>query len=47
MVAVAVAGAGVCKVRLFLSRSENLCMYGVFMRENREIARSPVPLITG
>ncbi len=29
------------------ARSENLCMYGIFMRENREVPRSPVPLITG
>ena len=29
------------------ARSENLCMQGVFMRENREIPRLPVPLITG
>ena len=29
------------------ARSENLCMYGIFMRENREIPRSPVPLIMG
>lgn len=29
------------------ARSENLCMYGVSMRENREIPRSPVRLITG
>ena len=29
------------------ARSENLCMYGISMRENREIPSSPVPLITG
>ena len=29
------------------ARSKNLCMYGIFMRENREIPRSPVRLITG
>ena len=29
------------------ARSENLCMQGVFMHENREIPRSPVALITG
>ena len=29
------------------ARSENLCMYGIFTRENREIPRSPVPLNTG
>jgi hypothetical protein len=29
------------------ARSENLCMYGVSMRENREIPRSPVLLIAG
>ena len=27
------------------ARSENLCMQGVFMRDNREIPHSPVPLI--
>jgi len=29
------------------ARSENLRMYGVLLRENREIPRSPGPLITG
>lgn len=29
------------------ARSENLCMYGTSMRENREIPRLPVWLITG
>ena len=29
------------------ARSKNLCMRGVFMRENREIQRSPVPVIGG
>ncbi len=29
------------------ARSKNLCMYGISMRENREIPRSPVRLITG
>ena len=29
------------------TRSENLCMLGLFMRENREVPRLPVPLITG
>jgi hypothetical protein len=29
------------------ARSKNLCMYGVSMRENREIPRSPVWLIAG
>jgi hypothetical protein len=29
------------------ARSENLCMYGISMRENRQVPRSPVPLITG
>ena len=29
------------------ARSENLRMYGIFMRENREIPRSPARLITG
>jgi hypothetical protein len=27
------------------ARSENLCMYGISMRENREIPRSPVGVI--
>ena len=29
------------------ARSENQGMYGIFMRENREIPCSPVPLIAG
>src|SRR6266487_55942 len=29
------------------ARSKNLCMHGISMRENREVPRSPVPLITG
>jgi hypothetical protein len=29
------------------ARSETLCMYGTSMRENREVPRSPVGLITG
>ena len=29
------------------ARSENPCMYGISMRENREIPRSPVRLISG
>jgi hypothetical protein len=29
------------------ARSETLCMYGTSMRENREVPRSPVRLITG
>ena len=29
------------------ARSKNLCMHGTSMRENREIPRSPVRLITG
>jgi hypothetical protein len=29
------------------ARSENLCMYGISMRENREIPRSPVRLMAG
>ena len=29
------------------ARSENLCMQGVSMHENREIPRSPVALIAG
>ena len=29
------------------ARSENLCMYGIFMRENREIPRSPVRVMSG
>jgi hypothetical protein len=33
--------------RLDPARSENLCMYGISMRENREIPSLPVPLITG
>ena len=29
------------------ARSENLCMYGISMRENREVPWPPVGLITG
>jgi hypothetical protein len=29
------------------ARSKNLCMYAISMRENREIPRSPIRLITG
>ncbi len=29
------------------ARSENLCMYGVLLRENREVPCSPVRVITG
>jgi hypothetical protein len=29
------------------ARSETLCMYGTSMRENREVPRSPVGVITG
>ncbi|PKW16793.1 hypothetical protein A8926_4678 [Saccharopolyspora spinosa] len=29
------------------ARSETLCMYGTSMRENREVPRSPVRLISG
>jgi hypothetical protein len=29
------------------ARSENLGMYGISMRENREIPRSPVRVMTG
>jgi hypothetical protein len=29
------------------ARSENLCMYGISMRENREIPRSPVRVMAG
>src|SRR4051812_19967986 len=29
------------------ARSKTLCMRGVFMRENREVQRSPVPVIGG
>jgi hypothetical protein len=30
-----------------LARSENHGMYGIFMRENREVPGSPIPLIMG
>jgi len=36
-----------CELSSDPARSENLCMYGVSMRENREIPRSPIGLITG
>jgi hypothetical protein len=29
------------------ARSENLCMYGISMRENREIPRLPAGVMTG
>jgi hypothetical protein len=29
------------------ARSENLCMHGIFMRENREIPRSPARVMGG
>jgi hypothetical protein len=29
------------------ARSKNLCMYGISMRENREVPHSPVRSITG
>jgi hypothetical protein len=29
------------------ARSENLCMYGIFMRENREVPRSPAGVMAG
>lgn len=29
------------------ARSETLCMYGISMRENREVPRSPARLISG
>jgi RNA-directed DNA polymerase len=29
------------------ARSENLCVYGIFMRENREIPRSPAGVMAG
>jgi hypothetical protein len=29
------------------ARSENLCMYGISMRENREIPRSPARVMAG
>jgi hypothetical protein len=41
-------GRGVTREsRLGPARWENLCMYGISMRENREIPPLPVPLITG
>ena len=29
------------------ARSENLCMYGIFMRENREVPLSPAGVMAG
>ena len=29
------------------ARSENLCMYGISMRENREVPRSPAGVVAG
>src|SRR6266568_6215667 len=36
-----------CELSADSARSENLCMCGISMRENREIPRSPVSLISG
>jgi hypothetical protein len=40
-----ITGGAIRKSAVDPARSENLCMYGISMRENREIPRSPVWLM--
>lgn len=42
-----IAGGVMRKSSVDPARSENLCMYGVFMRENREVPRSPAGWMAG
>jgi hypothetical protein len=42
-----IAGGAMRESLVDPARSENLCMYGVSMRENREIPWSPVRLMAG
>ena len=37
-----IAGGAIASRPVDPARSKNLCMHGIFMRENREIPRSPV-----
>jgi hypothetical protein len=36
-----------CELLVGPTRSENLCMHGISMRENREVPWSPVWLVAG
>ncbi len=38
-----IAGGAIREPSADPARSKNLCMYGISMRENREVPRSPVP----
>ncbi len=42
-----IAGGAVRESSVDPARSENLCMYGISMRENREVPRSPAGLMAG
>ena len=42
-----IAGGAIRESPVDPARSENLCMYGISMRENREVPRSPVRLMAG
>jgi len=42
-----IAGGAIREPSADPARSENLCMYGISMRENREVPRSPAQMITG
>ena len=42
-----IAGSVMRELPADSARSKNLCMYGISMRENREVPRSPVRSITG
>ena len=41
-----IAGSAMRELPEDPARSENHCMHGIYMRENREIPRSPTQLIT-
>ena len=41
-----IAGSAMRELSADPARSENHCMHGIYMRENREIPRSPTQLIT-
>ncbi|EQD33910.1 hypothetical protein B2A_12911, partial [mine drainage metagenome] len=41
-----IAGSAIRELSADPARSENHCMHGIYMRENREIPRSPTQLIT-
>jgi hypothetical protein len=42
-----IAGGAIRESPVDPARSENLCMYGISMRENREVPRSPVRWMAG